>query len=75
MHWAYKNKPLSARQKLVNKLISKKRYIVKQCFGTAKRLFGMGARQLLRHDKSQCPSRAEKHLHESEKSCQQNFCG
>ncbi|SFP61728.1 transposase, IS5 family, partial [Nitrosomonas cryotolerans] len=42
MHRAYKNKPLSARQKLANKLISKKRYIVEQCFGTAKRLFGMG---------------------------------
>lgn len=41
MHRAYKNKPLSARQKLANKLISKKRYIVEQCFGTAKRLFGM----------------------------------
>ena len=41
MHRAYKNKPLSVRQKLANKLISKKRYIVEQCFGTAKRLFGM----------------------------------
>ena len=30
------------RQKLANKLISKKRYIVEQCFGTAKQLFGMG---------------------------------
>ena len=29
-------------QKLANKLISKKRYIVEQCFGTAKQLFGMG---------------------------------
>ncbi len=42
MHRAYKNKPLSARQKLANKLISKKRYIVEQCFGMAKRLFRMG---------------------------------
>lgn len=42
MHRAYKNKPLLTRQKLANKLISKKRYIVEQCFGTAKRLFGMG---------------------------------
>ncbi len=42
MHRAYKNKPLSVRQKLANKLISKKRYIVEQCFGTAKRLFKMG---------------------------------
>jgi len=31
-----------ARQRLANKLISKKRYIVEQCFGTIKRLFGMG---------------------------------
>jgi IS5 family transposase len=42
MHRAYKNKPLSTRQKLANKLISKKRYIIEQCFGTAKRLFRMG---------------------------------
>ncbi|SDZ08133.1 transposase, IS5 family [Nitrosomonas sp. Nm33] len=42
MHRAYKNKPLSARQKLANRLISKKRYIIEQCFGTAKRLFRMG---------------------------------
>ncbi len=42
MHLAYKNKPLSARQKLANQLISKKRYIVEQCFGTIKRLFRMG---------------------------------
>jgi len=36
MHRARKNKPLSARQKLANQLISKKRYIVEQCFGTIK---------------------------------------
>lgn len=42
MHRAAKNKPLTARQKLANRLISKKRYIVEQCFGTGKRLFGMG---------------------------------
>ncbi len=36
MHHAYRNKPLSARQELANKLISKKRYIVEQCFGTVK---------------------------------------
>ncbi|PXW78328.1 IS5 family transposase, partial [Nitrosomonas sp. Nm84] len=41
MHRAYKNRPLSARQKLANRLISKKRYIVEQCFGTIKRLFRM----------------------------------
>jgi len=42
MHRAVKNKPLTTRQKLANRLISKKRYIVEQCFGTGKRLFGMG---------------------------------
>ncbi|MCC8995469.1 MAG: transposase [Nitrosomonas sp.] len=42
MHRTYKNKSLSARQKLANQLISKKRYIVEQCFGTIKRLFRMG---------------------------------
>lgn len=42
MYRVYKNKPLSVRQKLANELISKKRYIVEQYFGTAKRLFGMG---------------------------------
>ncbi len=31
------------------------------------------ARQLLRNDKSQCPSRDEKHLHEPKENCQQNF--
>lgn len=41
MHKAAKNKPLTERQKLANRLISKKRYIVEQCFGTAKRLFRM----------------------------------
>ena len=31
-------------------------------------------RAVFRHGKSQRPSRAEKHLRESEKSSQQNFC-
>jgi transposase, IS5 family len=39
MHKAQKNKPLTERQKLVNKLISHKRFIVEQCFGTLKRIF------------------------------------
>lgn len=39
MHKAQKNKPLSDRQKLINKLISKKRFIVEQSFGTLKRIF------------------------------------
>ena len=41
MHKAQRNKPLSPRQKSANKRISKTRYIVEQCFGTMKRLFGM----------------------------------
>ena len=41
MHKVQRNKPLSSRQKSANKRISKTRYIVEQCFGTMKRLFGM----------------------------------
>ena len=39
MHRAARNRPLTKRQKLINKLISKKRYIIEQGFGTLKRLF------------------------------------
>lgn len=39
MYKAQKNKPLTERQKLANKLISKKRFIVEQAFGTLKRIF------------------------------------
>lgn len=41
MHKAQRNKPLTARQIQANKLISRRRYIIEQCFGTTKRLFGM----------------------------------
>lgn len=41
MHKAHRNTPLTARQKQANVLISRRRYIVEQCFGTAKRLFCM----------------------------------
>lgn len=41
MHKAAKGKPLTHWQKLHNKLISKKRYIVEQCFGTLKRRYNM----------------------------------
>ena len=41
MHKAEPNKSLRARHKLANKLITKKRYIIEECFGTMKRLFGM----------------------------------
>ena len=36
MHKAVRNRPLTPRQKLTNQLISKQRYIIEQCFGTAK---------------------------------------
>jgi IS5 family transposase len=40
-HKAQKNRPLSQGQRNANKAISKTRYIVEQCFGAMKRLFGM----------------------------------
>ena len=39
MHKAYKNKPLTRWQRLFNKIVSKTRYIIEQCFGTIKRRF------------------------------------
>lgn len=39
MHKAVRNRPLTRREKLKNKLISSKRFIVEQCFGTLKRRF------------------------------------
>jgi IS5 family transposase len=41
MHRAYRNRPLTARQKLANQLIGKVRFVVERCFGTLKRQFGM----------------------------------
>ena len=41
MYKAQRNTPLTRRQQQANKLISRRCYIVEQCFGTAKRLFGM----------------------------------
>lgn len=41
MHKAQRHKALTVRQRGANKRISKTRYIVEQCFGTMKRLFGM----------------------------------
>lgn len=40
MFRAARNRPLTGIQKLINKLIARKRYIVEQCNGTLKRLFG-----------------------------------
>ena len=41
LHQAQRKKLLSERQKSANKRISKTRYVVEQCSGTMKRLFGM----------------------------------
>ena len=41
MHKAVRGKPLRASQKRFNRLISKRRFRVEQCFGTMKRLFGL----------------------------------
>ena len=41
-HRAYKNKPLTQRQKQANRVIAKTRHIVAQAFGTAKRLLNIG---------------------------------
>ena len=41
MRKAARNRPLRASQKRFNKLISKRRLRVEQCFGTMKRLFGL----------------------------------
>jgi transposase, IS5 family len=51
MHKAVRNKPLTARQKHANRLISKKRYIIEQCFGTMKRLFNMARASYVGVDK------------------------
>lgn len=41
MRKAVRNRPLRASEKRFNKLISKRRFRVEQCFGTMKRLFGL----------------------------------
>lgn len=41
MRKAARNRPLRASEKRFNKLISKRRFRVEQCFGTMKRLFGL----------------------------------
>lgn len=41
MHKAVRGRPLTATQKKFNKLISKTRFRIEQCFGTQKRLFGL----------------------------------
>ena len=41
MRKAARNRPLRASEKRFNRLISKRRFRVEQCFGTMKRLFGL----------------------------------
>ena len=41
MHKAQKNKLHTVKQKIANKLISKKKYIVEESFGTLKRIFSL----------------------------------
>ena len=41
MNRAYRNRPLTERERSRNKLISKKRYIVERVFGTLKRRYGL----------------------------------
>ena len=41
MRKAARNRPLRPSEKRFNKLISKRRFRVEQCFGTMKRLFGL----------------------------------
>lgn len=41
MRKAARNRPIRASEKRFNKLISKRRFRVEQCFGTMKRLFGL----------------------------------
>lgn len=41
MRKAARNRPLRASEKRFNKMISKRRFRVEQCFGTMKRLFGL----------------------------------
>ena len=41
MRKAARNRPLRSSEKRFNKLISKRRFRVEQCFGTMKRLFGL----------------------------------
>ncbi len=72
MHRAYKNKPLSARQKLANQLIAKN-VILSNSVLAQSNAYSEWARQLLRYGKSQRPSHTEKYLHEPEKSSQQNL--
>ena len=40
MHRAARNRPLTAWQKLFNRLVSRDRYVIEQVFGTLKRRFG-----------------------------------
>ena len=51
MHKAARGRPLSKWEKIKNKLISKRRYKVEQCFGTIKRKFNFYRASYLRREK------------------------
>ena len=51
MHKASRGKPLSKWEKIKNKLISKRRYKVEQCFGTIKRKFNFHRASYLQREK------------------------
>jgi IS5 family transposase len=51
MFKAARNKPLTGIQKLINKFISKERYIVEQCNGTMKRVFGFARASYMTREK------------------------
>ena len=53
MRRSFRNKPLRASQKRFNKLISKTRWRIEQCFGTAKRLFGLDRSRYFGREKTQ----------------------
>ncbi|GJQ05106.1 IS5 family transposase ISMac22 [Capnocytophaga canimorsus] len=50
-HKAQRNKPLSKWERVFNKLISKKRWVVERTFGSQKRWFGVGQTRLKGLDK------------------------
>lgn len=51
LHKATRNHPLTHWQKIFNKAVSKRRYIVEQCFGTLKRQFGCRRSQYMTKEK------------------------
>ena len=65
MRKAARNRPLRASEKRFNKLISKRRFRVEQCFGTMKRLFGL--------DRARCFGLAKTHAQLAMAAISQNL--